>query len=133
MKVLIDTNVVLDFLQAREPFFEDAVRLFEKVDSGEVEGAISATSITNIDYILKKVIGRAAANDAIAQLLVDLYICPVDRDILVQALGCNFTDFEDAVQYACAIEWGADAVVTRDKKGFAEAMIPILLPSELEV
>jgi predicted nucleic acid-binding protein len=101
MKVLIDTNVVLDFLQDRQPFVEDAVRLFERVDAGEVEGFIAATTITNIYYIVRRAASVQAAQDAIAQVLTDLHICAVDRSILQQALSLNFKDFEDAVQYAC--------------------------------
>lgn len=98
MQVLIDTNVVLDFLQEREPFVEDAAKLFEKIDAGEIEGFIAATTITNIYYIVRKAVGIVAAQDAIIQILTDLYICPVDRSVIEQAIALNFRDFEDAVQ-----------------------------------
>ena len=58
MRVLIDTNVVLDFLQEREPFVENAARLFERIDAGEIEGFIAATTITNIYYIVRRAAGR---------------------------------------------------------------------------
>jgi predicted nucleic acid-binding protein len=103
MRILIDINVVLDFLQEREPFVEDAAKLFEKIDAGEIEGFIAATTITNIYYIIRKAAGIVAAQDAITQILTDLYICPVDRSVIEQAISLNFRDFEDAVQYACAI------------------------------
>ncbi|MCC5644381.1 PIN domain-containing protein [Nostoc sp. CHAB 5824] len=57
MRILIDTNVVLDCLQEREPFVEDAVKLFAKIDAGEIEGFIAATTITNIYYIVRKAAG----------------------------------------------------------------------------
>lgn len=103
MRVLIDTNVVLDFLQEREPFVEDAAKLFEGVDAGEVEGFIAATTITNIYYIVCRAAGKQKALDAIIQVLIDLHICAVERTILEQAIALNFRDFEDAVQCACAI------------------------------
>lgn len=78
MRVLIDTNVVLDFLQEREPFVENAARLFERIDAGEIEGFIAATTITNIYYIVRRVAGRVVAQDAIAQVLSDLNICAAD-------------------------------------------------------
>ncbi|NJR15048.1 MAG: PIN domain-containing protein [Calothrix sp. CSU_2_0] len=130
MKVLIDTNIVLDFLQDRQPFVEDAVRLFEKVDAGEVEGFIAATTITNIYYIVRRAAGVQAAKDAIAQVLTDLHICAVDRSALEQALSLNFKDFEDAVQYACGMAYGVDAIVTRDASGFTDAEIPVMSPGE---
>jgi len=86
IRVLIDTNVVLDFLQEREPFSENAARLFERIDSGEIEGFIAATTIANIYYIIRRVAGAVVAQDAIAQILADLNICAVDRDVLEQAL-----------------------------------------------
>ncbi|BAZ19585.1 hypothetical protein NIES4073_04580 [Kalymmatonema gypsitolerans NIES-4073] len=131
MRVLIDTNVVLDFLQEREPFLEDAARLFEKIDAGEVKGFIAATTITNIYYIVRKAAGAIVAEDAIAQILMDLHICAVDRGVLEQAITLNFQDFEDAVQCACGIAHGVDAIVTRDASGFASAGIVVMSPREL--
>ncbi|AVH71628.1 type II toxin-antitoxin system VapC family toxin [Nostoc sp. 'Lobaria pulmonaria (5183) cyanobiont'] len=132
MQILIDTNVVLDFLQEREPFVEDAAKLFAKIDAGEIEGFIAATTITNIYYIVRKAAGAIAAQDAIAQILTDLHICAVDRGILEQAITLNFQDFEDAVQCACGITHGVDAIVTRDVSGFISAGILVIAPGELE-
>jgi predicted nucleic acid-binding protein len=132
MRVFIDTNVVLDFLQDREPFVEDAAKLFEKIDAGEVEGFIAATTVTNIYYIVRKAAGVVAAQDAIAQILMDLHICAVDRGILEQAIALNFQDFEDAVQCACAMAHGVDTIVTRDASGFVSAGISVVSPGELE-
>ena len=132
MRVLIDTNIVLDFLQEREPFVENAARLFERIDAGEIEGFIAATTITNIYYIVRRAAGMVIAQDAITQVLTDLNICAVDRDILEQALALNFQDFEDAVQYACAVVQNVDAIVTRDVSGFMSAEISVVLPEEID-
>ncbi len=132
MRILIDTNVVLDLLQEREPFVENAARLFERIDAGEIEGFITATTITNIYYIVRKVAGRVVAQDAIAQILSDLNICAVDLNVLEQALALNFEDFEDAVQYSCAVVHNLDAIVTRDLSGFVNAEIPVVLPENLD-
>ncbi|NJK54511.1 MAG: PIN domain-containing protein [Pleurocapsa sp. SU_5_0] len=131
MRVLIDTNVVLDFLQEREPFVEDAAKLFERIDAGEIEGFIAAITITNIYYIVRKAAGIDAAKDAVTQILSDLQICTVDRGILEQAVSLNFRDFEDAVQYACAIACTVDAIVTRDVSGFIGVEIPVKSPREI--
>jgi predicted nucleic acid-binding protein len=132
MRVLIGTNVVLDFLQEREPFVEDAARLFERIDTGEIEGFIAATTITNIYYIVRRAAGAVVAQDTITQVLAELNICAVDRDVLEQALALNFQDFEDAVQYACAVVHNVDAIVTRDASGFVSAEIPVVLTDELD-
>jgi predicted nucleic acid-binding protein len=132
MRVLIDTNVVLDFLQERKPFVENAARLFERIDAGEIEGFIAATTITNIYYIVRRTAGRAVAQDAITQIFCDLNICAVDLEILEQALALNFEDFEDAVQYACALMYTVNAIVTRDASGFINAEIPVVLPEDID-
>lgn len=132
MRILIDTNVVLDFLLEREPFVEDAGKLFEKIDADEIDGFIAATTITNIYYIVRKAAGVIAAQDAITQILTDLYVCAVDREILEQAIALNFQDFEDAVQCACGIAHGVDAIITRDASGFVSAGIPVIAPGELD-
>jgi predicted nucleic acid-binding protein len=132
MRVLIDTNVVLDFLQEREPFAENAARLFERVDAGEIEGFIAATTITNIYYIVRKAAGAIVAQDAITQILRDLNICVVDRNVLEQAIALNFRDFEDAVQYVCGVVYSVDAIVTRDASGFVGGDIPVMSPEEFD-
>ncbi|HLP91319.1 MAG TPA: PIN domain-containing protein [Nostocaceae cyanobacterium] len=130
MRVFIDTNVVLDFLLEREPFIKDAVKLFAKIDSGEITGFIAATTITNIYYIILKAAGVKVAQDAISQILTDLHICMVDRNVLEQAITLNLQDFEDAVQYACAMTSMVDIIVTRDVSGFLSSEIPVMQPGE---
>lgn len=131
MRILIDTNVVLDFLQDREPFSENAARLFERIDSGEIEGFITATTITNIYYIIRRTAGRGFAQDAVTQVLSDLRICAVNLEVLEQALALNFEDFEDAIQYVCAVGHRVAAIVTRDASGFVNAEIPVVRPEDL--
>jgi predicted nucleic acid-binding protein len=130
-RIFIDTNIVLDFLLEREPFVEDAARLFAKIDAGEIAGFIAATTITNIYYIIRKAAGVIVAQDAISQILTDLHICAVDKNILETAVALNFRDFEDAVQYACAMKSMVDVIVTRDLSGFLGSEIPVILSGEL--
>ena len=131
MRVLIDTNVVLDFLQERKPFVEAAAKLFEQIDNGKIDGFITATTITNIYYIVRKAAGSKTAINAVTQILTDLHICVVDRNILQQAVNFGFQDFEDAVQYSCAVVYGVDAIVTRDASGFTNSEIPVIAPDQL--
>ena len=111
---------------------ENAAKLFERIDTGEIEGCIAATTITNIYYIVRRAAGVIVAQDAITQVLTDLNICAVDRDVLEQALVLSFRDFEDAVQYICALVHNVDAIMTRDASGFISAKIPIVLPENLD-
>ena len=131
MKILIDTNVVLDLLLEREPFVETAIVLFEQIEQGKLEGAIAATTITNIFYIIRKTEGREVALAAIDRLLIGLQFCAVDRQTVETALRLGLKDFEDSIQLACATLNQLDAIVTRDQKDFIGSNLPIYSPTEL--
>jgi predicted nucleic acid-binding protein len=125
MRVLIDTNIVLDLLLEREPFVEEAIALFSLVETAVIEGFITATTITNIFYILRKAQGREPALQAISRIASGLEICAVDQATILQALTSNLKDFEDGVQFACAVLNQMDAIVTRDQSDFAGVSLPV--------
>jgi predicted nucleic acid-binding protein len=131
VKILIDTNVVLDLLLEREPFVETAIALFDQIEQGKLEGAIAATTITNIFYIIRKTEGREVALDAINRLLIGLQFCAVDRQTVETALSLDLKDFEDGIQLACANLSQFDAIVTRDRQDFIGSNLPIYSPTEL--
>lgn len=131
MKVLIDTNVVLDLLLEREPFVETAIALFEQIERDNLAGYIAATTITNIFYIIRKTEGREVALAAINRLLVGLRFCAVDRQTVETALSLGLKDFEDSIQLACATLTQLDGIVTRDHKDFIGSNLPIYSPTEL--
>lgn len=131
MKVLIDTNVVLDLLLERDPFVESAIALFEQIERGNLIGYIAATTITNIFYIIRKTEGREVAFAAINRLLTGLQFCTVDRQTVEVALKLNLKDFEDSIQLACATIAQLDGIVTRDRKDFASSSLSIYSPTEL--
>ncbi len=127
MRVLIDTNILLDFLLQREPFFQDAELLFDAIDSGLVVGNVTATTLTDIFYIAQKhTRSIEQARQAVAEILTAMTICPVDRAVLESAFNSGLTDFEDAVQIFCAVAQGLDAILTRDKRGFVSSPVPVL-------
>lgn len=131
MKILFDTNIVLDLLLERQPFVEQAQLLFEKVESGQINALLGATTITTLDYLLTKTLGTRQAKQIIKKLLALFEIAPVNRLVLESALESNFTDFEDAVLHAAAIHSGAQSIVTRDEKGFSKAKIAVYSPPAL--
>jgi predicted nucleic acid-binding protein len=131
MRILFDTNVVLDLLLDRKPFVEQAQMLFDKVESDELKGYLGATTITTLDYLLRKALSTHEATQIIKKLLVLFDIAPVNRIVLESALEEGFVDFEDAVLQAAAIHSGIQAIVTRDEKGFCKAQIPIYSPEAL--
>lgn len=131
MKILIDTNVILDLLLEREPFVETAIALFAQIEQGDLEGYIAATTITNIFYIIRKTEGREVALAAIHRLLIGLQFCVVDRQTVETSLSLGLKDFEDSIQLACATLNQLDAIVTRDQKDFIGSNLPIYSPTEL--
>ena len=131
MKILIDTNIVLDLILERQPFVENAVFIFEQIERGNLAGYVAATTITNIFYILRKAEGREAALAAIHRLLIGLQFCAVDRQTIETALSLGLKDFEDSIQLACATLDQLDAIVTRDPKDFSGSNLPIYSPTEL--
>lgn len=131
MKVLFDTNVVLDVLLDREPHAEVAAQLLSLVDTGKLEGVLCATTVTTIHYLASRAAGDAAAKRYVGELLALFDVACVDRPVLLSALGLDFSDFEDAVLHESALAVGATAIVTRNGKDFASARLPVFDPPEL--
>ncbi|MGL6342219.1 MAG: PIN domain-containing protein [Waterburya sp.] len=134
MRVLIDTNIILDFLLQRSQFFQDAELLFQKIEAGQIIGYVTATTLTDIFYIARKhTRSIEQARQAISEILTVMLICPVNRAVLESAFSSGFADFEDAVQIFCAVDQGLDAIVTRDSQGFLNSPISVLSIQELLV
>lgn len=131
MKVLFDTNIALDLLLDRQPFSTPAACLFTLADDGIIEGCICATTVTTVEYLASKTVGRQAALSLIRSMLDFVSIAAVDEDVIRRALDARPSDFEDAVALEAARAAGADGVVTRDKRGFSNPLIPVWLPDEL--
>lgn len=132
MRVLVDTNIVLDFLLQREPFFQDAEMLFQTIDVGKIVGYVTATTLTDIFYISRRHTRSVEqARQAVSEILTAMMICPVDRVVLELAFNSGIADFEDAVQIFSAVNQGSEAIVTRDTQGFLSSPIPVLSIQEL--
>ena len=132
MKVLFNTNIILDAVLARVPFVENAAYLLEAVELGRIQGFISATTITDIHYLVKRhTKSTEIAIATIAKLLILMEICAVARDVIQQAVDLGLSDFEDAVQVTAAMGASLDAIITRDVTGFVGSPILIMLPNEL--
>ena len=130
MKVLFDTNIILDVLLDREPFSDTATYLMTKVEKSEIVGYLGATTITTIYYLLQKNLGKKIAKEKVEVLLSIFEIIPINRIILESALKVNSSDFEDAVLYKGGLHIGVEYIITRDVKGFKDSEIPVLNPIE---
>ncbi len=131
MRILFDTNVILDVLLDREPFSGTAAKLFSKVETGEITGYVCATTITTLYYLTSKAIGADAANEEINKLMMLFEVAPVNRAVLAAASSSGFKDFKDAVLHESGVYKEAQGIVTRDSDGFNKSQINIYSPEEL--
>lgn len=130
MRILLDTNVVLDIALARPPFYETAAKLLKASDFQQFHLFITASSATDLYYVLRKEKGREVGLRFIAQLLEVADACSVNKETLKNALIADFADFEDAVQNAAAIESQIDVIVTRNKADYRTSPLPVFTPDE---
>ncbi|HBG07043.1 MAG: twitching motility protein PilT [Geobacteraceae bacterium GWC2_58_44] len=131
MKILFDTNIVLDLLLDRAPFADAAADLFAKVEEGSVVGYLCGTTVTTIHYLTTRVVGSARAKEEAGKLLSLFEVAPVNRAILESALKAGFADFEDAVIHEAACHVGAEAIVTRNLKDFKKSRVNVYHSTEL--
>ena len=130
MKILLDTNIVLDVLLQREPFCGDAKTIFELIESNKISGYLCATSITTIYYLISKSNNKSQADIIIEKLLQLFNIADVNKNVLLKSLQNNGKDFEDSVIYTSAEYFIIDTIITRDKKGFKQSNIKVMQPKE---
>lgn len=131
MRVLVDTNVVLDVLLDRKTFSGPAARIFALVEESRIEGFLCATTVTTVDYLLARTLPADEARRALQRLLDLFEIAPVNRPVLEQALRSGISDFEDAVLEQAAHLVGAEAITTRNVRDFKRSVITVLDPPEL--
>lgn len=131
LRLLLNTNVVLDFLLEREPWLSQARGLIQQHRSGAVVGYMPASVLTDIFYISRRAAGAERAFLAIDLCVRAFTLIPVDRAVIEGARGLPGDDFEDNVQIASAMQASLDYIVTRDHEGFARSPIPALTPAAM--
>ena len=130
MRILVDTNVVLDLFLAREPFFANAASLFAMIERGEVEAHVCATTVTTVDYLLRRSLGASEAKKALRLLMRLFGVAPVNRAVLEAALDSRVRDFEDAVIAESARLVDATQIVTRNTPDFRDSPVAALEPPD---
>ena len=130
MKVFLDTNVIIDVLAAREPFFRDSQRVVDYCERHSESGFLSSLTFCTAAYVLRKSVGKDMLPDKLKTLRKIFDILPVTKGSVDWAIDSQMPDFEDAMQYECASAAKMDVIVTRDKSGFLGAEIPVLSPTE---
>jgi len=130
MKVLLDTNIVLDLLLDRKPFSELAQKIFLKIESKEIEGFLCPTTLTTIYYLLNKHLTKAQCDEAVSSLLALFEVTELNKSILNESLKTVGNDFEDSVIYTSAKEANIDILITREQSGFKKSTTKVMLPHE---
>ena len=130
-KILIDTNVLLDYLLERDPFFEDAKKLILSCTEGDTKGCIAAHSISNMFFILRKDYTAGERREILSSLCTIFDVEGIDKAKLLAGLANeDFSDFEDCLQMECAKSYGAEYIITRNVADYSASDIKAILPSE---
>ena len=131
MKVLIDTNVIVDVALEREPFYAESDRILTFVEEGQIQGYVSASTFSDLYYIIRRDKGRDWTLDFLRQLATFCQVATVDNSVISIALTCNFKDFEVAILYSTAVINLIDAIVTRNPRDFPVNTPRIVTPNQL--
>lgn len=127
--VLIDTDVLLDFFFDREPFSESAAQILSLCESRQIKGYITPVICSNLYYLLRQTAKHQKVIEKLRQLMTIVDVLLMDRDVVIQALGSGFNDFEDALQnYSAIISGFIDVILTRNSKDFSKSEIGVMTP-----
>ena len=130
MHLFIDTNVMIDFLGEREAFYDEIAKIIVLAEKQEVKIYASSLSFINTFYVLSKAYDAKKLHDILAKFRIVCNVTNVDEINIDKSLHSGFNDFEDAVQYHSALHNKCDIFITRNKKDFKNAELPIMTPSE---
>jgi predicted nucleic acid-binding protein len=126
--ILVDTNIILDVLTKREPFYPTSASLWAAVETRQVDGMIAAHTVTTLFYLITRYASHQLASSAIRDLLKVFAVAPIDQSVLLQALLLGWRDYEDAVQACAATQAGANYLITRNPQDYPDAPLKILTP-----
>lgn len=130
-KLFIDSDVVIDFFTDRDPYANAASKLFELNEQGKVVLFLSAVSINNIYYLVRKFLGNTKAIEVISSLVEMTEIIGTTKIEIIQALKNDFSDFEDSVQFSSALTVeNLDAIITRNIKDYKNSTIAVMTPQD---
>lgn len=125
-RLFIDTNIMLDLLAEREPFYLPAAKLATLADQKQITMVVSPISFATVNYLLSKFENSATSKEKLRKFKILCEVCSIDEDIVEKALNSAFKDFEDSLQYFSALAADCAILITRNGKDFQESMIPVM-------
>ncbi|MCF0057424.1 PIN domain-containing protein [Dyadobacter sp. CY356] len=129
-KLFLDTNVMMDLLSERLPFYNSIAKITSLADKGEIKMVASGLSYTTINYLLTKIDNVDIVLDKLRKFKIISEVALLDDEIIEKGLNSNFSDFEDAVQYFSALKANCHIIITRNTKEFKESRLPVMTPDE---
>jgi predicted nucleic acid-binding protein len=129
-RIFLDTNVILDLLAERKPFYESIAKLATLADQKKLVLVTTPLSFTTIEYILKRNENAEIVIDKLRKFKIICEVCDVNEEIVEKGLNSNFKDFEDSIQYYSAVEANCSIFITRNGKDFKNSSLPILTAEE---
>lgn len=129
-RLFLDTNIILDLLGERIPFYEPAAKLATLADRGEVQLIASPISFATTYYILCRYESADMAIEKLRKFKILTEVCIINEQIIEKGLNSSFTDFEDSLQYFSAANANCDIIITRNGKDFSKSLIPVMTADE---
>ena len=129
-KIFLDTDVILDLLSKRQPFYENSFKLFSLIDRNKIKAYTSPVIFANIHYVLSKQLSNQIALKNLIKLRKFVNIAPINEEVIDLSLKSNFTDYEDSIQYYAALLSEISILITRNIKDYKNAKIAVSTPEE---
>ncbi len=129
-RLFIDTNIVLDLLARRDPFYLPAAKLATLADYKKVELVTSPLTVATVNYLLTKYENARSAKEKIGKFLSLCQVCTMDEQTVEKAMHLEFSDFEDGLQYISALSANCNILITRNIKDYKKAAIPVMTAEE---
>jgi predicted nucleic acid-binding protein len=129
-RIFLDTNIMLDLLGERQPFYESIAQLATLADQKKIIIVVSPISFATVNYFLAKFGTPSISIEKLRKFKIISEISKIDESIVEKALNSNFNDFEDALQYFCAVDSKCEIIITRNTKDFKNSLLPIMTAEE---
>lgn len=129
-RLFLDTNVMLDLLGERLPFYQPVAKIATLADQGQISLVVSALSYATVNYLLSKAKTREKAGEQLRNFKIISEICALDDTLIEKGLNSAFPDFEDALQYFSAVASGCHIIITRNGKDFKKSQLPVMTADE---
>lgn len=129
-RIFLDTNIVLDLLGEREPFYEPIAKIATLADKGELTMIVSPISFATVNYFLSKYESPEIAREKLRKFKILCEVCSLNEQTIEKGLNSSIRDFEDALQYFSATESECDLIITRNGKNFKKSLLPVMTANE---